>query len=428
MNTVSRIFIFCLVFLTVSCSSPELAATTDTPAPSAVPSPTPAPESPGLPDVQAIVNGSIIDGTGAAPIPDGVLLIEDGLIVAIGSADDIQVPEGASVVDAKGGTILPGLVEAHSHVVNGIFVEDREITSARVMGFLSAPLKAGVTTILDFGSPWGITRDISDLRDALANEGNSLPNIALAGPILTVPDSPLLAFAPSVALQVEGVEDARSITKALIDQGVDLIKIYVGTVNGFSLDAETVVPSLTGEQIQAITQAAHEEEVQVFAHAVDEGVASLALANGVDGLAHWPGPRNLKLPDNLVQQLISGGIPVVTTFNWFDPDPGDVSLLVDGGVKFAMGSDSNAAFEQATLPFSEMNFMIEAGLTPMEVIMASTAYGAQVAGLGDQVGTLEVGKIADIIVVNGDPLLDFSVMQDVVIVIKGGSLVLSLVE
>ena len=149
MKIFSRIFCFCIVIFTVSCSSPQPVTIIDTPSVRIIPSPTPTPENPGLPDVQAVINGTIIDDTGAEPIANGVVIIEDGLNVAIGSADDHKIPNGAIVMDANGGTILPGLVEAHSHVVDSIYVEDREITSTRVLGFLSAPLRAGVTTIFD---------------------------------------------------------------------------------------------------------------------------------------------------------------------------------------------------------------------------------------------------------------------------------------
>ncbi|MEK6256819.1 MAG: amidohydrolase family protein, partial [Chloroflexota bacterium] len=167
-----------------------------------------------------------------------------------------------------------------------------------------------------------------------------------------------------------------------------------------------------------------EEGVLVYAHAVDEGAAELAISNGVDGLVHWPGVNRVQ-PDELMQQLIHDQIPVITTFNFFIRTPEDVRRLLDAGGIIAMGSDAIGAFQQASLPFIEMNIMIEAGMTPMEVIIAATANSAEVVGLGDLVGTLEIGKMADIIVINGDPLTDFSVMPDVIIVIKGGEVIVS---
>lgn len=443
MNKTKIIILGLCLLVLVGCSS-EAVSGTETTSPTLVsesvpktetPLPTPVSEvalntetpSPVLPMVLVIRNGTIIVGTGAAPIPNGVVVIKDGLIIAVGAEGEIEIPEDATILDAGGGTILPGLIDAHVHAVNGLFVAEGDISATRILGNLSRGLKAGITTFVDTGSPWGMTRDVIDLREALNHIGNQAPNAVISGPILAAPDSPVFSFAPSATFIVENSEDARAVTKNLINQGVDFIKIYVGTISRTSPDGRTHVPSLSGEQIQAITQAAHEEGVLVFAHAVDEDAAFLAIANGVDAFVHWPG-KKFPLPDGLLQQLIDEEITVITTFNFFLPYPDDIRLFLDAGGTLVMGTDANNVSDLANKPFTEMDFMIEAGMTPMEVIIASTANGADLLGLGDLIGTLEVGKLADIIVVNGDPLADFSIIKDVIIVIKGGEVIVSPVE
>jgi imidazolonepropionase-like amidohydrolase len=288
----TRIYILALLLLVLAgCSSEtapppeptatEVVITTEEP----IDEPIDEPSSPEVPRLLAVINGTIIDSTGADPIPNGVVVVEDGRIIAVGARDDVEIPDDAIVVDGQGGTILPGLVAAHSHVIGNILVDNGDISSSRVLGNLSGPLKAGITTIMDFGSHWGITRDVSDLRDALSREGNFVPNIFLAGPVLAASGSPVLGEFPTHSLEINSVDAAKEVTKELIDQGVDLIKIIVGSVSGF-LPSGTSVASLSEEQIKAITQAAHEEGVLVFAHAVDDGAATMAITHGVDGLAH----------------------------------------------------------------------------------------------------------------------------------------------
>ncbi|MEK6222835.1 MAG: amidohydrolase family protein, partial [Chloroflexota bacterium] len=291
----------CVIVL-VGCST-NAAPATETPLPPIAPeikSPTLTPEA--LPSTEtpmpalAIFNGSIIDGTGADPIPNGVIVIKDGMITEIGTGGEVEIPDNAELIDARGGTILPGLVDAHVHRVDDLLAAEGELSSTRVKGNLSKGLKAGITTFLDLGSPWGVIRNVGVLRDALSDAGNQVPNVAIAGPIISVPDSSISRFAPSKTLEIVNIEEAQTITKDLIAQGVDLIKIYIGSVSRTPLDGKLTRPSLTAEQIQTIVQSAHEEGVMVIAHAVDEEAAFLATANGVDAFAHWPGKNGDPLP------------------------------------------------------------------------------------------------------------------------------------
>lgn len=120
-----------------------------------------------LTTVLVIRNGTIIDGTGAEPIPNGVVVIKNGLITAVGAEDEIEIPEDATILDAGGGTILPGLIDAHVHAVDGLFVAEGDISVTRVLANLSRGLKAGITTFMDPGSPWGVSRDVIDRKSVV---------------------------------------------------------------------------------------------------------------------------------------------------------------------------------------------------------------------------------------------------------------------
>jgi imidazolonepropionase-like amidohydrolase len=148
----------------------------------------------------------------------------------------------------------------------------------------------------------------------------------------------------------------------------------------------------------------------------------MAIANGVDQLVHWP-TYGQALSDELIEQLVSNGIPVASTFKLFYPlvRPDDVRRFLDAGGTLALGTDDQMGL--SILPWDEMDQMLKLGMTPMEVIVAATANAAQVIGLGNELGTLEVGKQADIIVANGDPLEDMNVLKDVIMVIKGGEVI-----
>jgi imidazolonepropionase-like amidohydrolase len=160
----------------------------------------------------------------------------------------------------------------------------------------------------------------------------------------------------------------------------------------------------------------------VIAHAIYPLQAEIAIANGVDQLVHWPAYVEA-LSNELMEQLVTNDIPVVSTFKMLAPlvRPVDVRRFLDAGGTLAFGTDDSGMI--SITPWDEIDQMIRLWMMPMEVIVAATANAAQVIGLGDELGTLEVGKQADIIVSNGDPLQDMIVLQDLIIVIKGGEVI-----
>lgn len=184
MRTLVHILPFCTLFV-------ALTACMATPSKIALPS-----------GILIVHNGSVIDGTGASPIPDALVAIKNGTIVAVGPENQFQIPEDARVLDAKRGSILPGFIDAHTH-----FLQNNSIPS------LAQQLQSGVTTVRDLGSQYGIdstsNHDISALKRRLAEAGNTIPTIILTGPIITAPGGyPALPGKDSIALEVADSEEA----------------------------------------------------------------------------------------------------------------------------------------------------------------------------------------------------------------------------
>ncbi len=375
--------------------------------------PTVQPQDEGL---VAVVNGTVIDGTGADPIIDGVVVIDDGSIVTIGPSSMTTIPPGARIVDAAGGTVLPGLIDTHTHNLQPLDPENIAVEDTLTGLYLTGPLSRGVTTYRDAGSTYGDTKDLAALRAAIEALGASTPTVTLTGPIITVEGNGALRFGQ--AMTVAGPADAADAVDRLADAGVDQIKIVVDDWS--ARGAPT--PTLSPETISAITDAAHERGLAVIAHAPGVDFARQALELGADELTHWPGSE--PLPEDLVTTLAADQVPVGTTFGIIRPADGDLRRLLDAGGMIVLSTDAPGVMSPMA-PHIELSRMVTLGMTPMEAIVASTAHAAVALGLEDRIGTLEPGKAADILVVGDDPLESISAIQQVIAVIKDGEVVVA---
>ena len=356
-----------------------------------------------------LTNATLIDGTGAAPIPDAVVVIGDERILAIGPASQVTIPAGVQVINLDGAYILPGFINAHVH---DAYDESR----------LAAWAQAGVTTVRDEGiisGPGQLTHLIS-LRDEWAQ----LPQYARlvsAGYMLSVPGG-------YGQLEVTSSDDARQQVKAELDAGADLIKLalesgYAGVTN---------LPNLSPEELAAIVATAHERGTLVTAHITDARYVPQLIKAGVDDLAHIPTGY---ISQEQLKELIEQDIYVVTTLTVFDAygalkvASDNLSNLVNSGVQIAMGSDytripqNNFQHFELGMPMHEITRMNEAGMTPMQIIIASTRNAAHVCGLDKDLGTLEEGKQADILILSANPLQDLSALTQVRMVIHAGEII-----
>ena len=366
--------------------------------------------------VFALVGGSIIDGTGGEPIADGVVVIESGVITAVGPASGVTIPDGAMILDAGGGTILPGLVDTHTHHLNRLKVENGELEGFATDLSLITPLASGVTTYRDAGSRFGDSADLSELRAAIGALGVPVPTVVATGPFVTNVGNRALSSFGDQAVGVADAAAAEAAVHRLLDNGVDQVKFLLEHWEW------TATPSdvLTAEQLDAISRSAHDRGAWVLAHVSDAEEARVAIDHGADELTHWPGSE--RLPDDLINDLAAGGIPVGTTFGISVPFEGDVRRLLDAGGTIVLSSDAPGVMSGTRMD-QELERMVRAGMTPMEAIIGATRDAATAVGLGDRVGTLETGKAADIVVIAGDPIEDITTMANVTMVMKDGAVV-----
>lgn len=362
-----------------------------------------------------IINATVITATGDDPIPNGVVVVRDGLIAAVGPATDVPAPKDAPVLDAGGGFVMPGLIDTHTHLLNEIRLDGETMDPIRASIHLENPLKTGLTTFRDVGSTYGSGQDIDMLRIALAGHEAVLPTIVIAGPLIAAADSEPLRLWPEQAIGVAGPEEAAAVTEMLIAAGVDQIKIFIDEgLRG----VET--PSLGAAEVAAITSTARNHGVWVTAHVSTEAEAWLALDNGVNGLAHWPSTEPVS--DELIQAIVGADAPVATTYSVSPSAEGDLRRMLDAGVLVVLGTDAPGAASAVTT-WKELDRMVRAGATTLEAILASTRNAAIAIGLGSEVGTIEVGKRADLLILGSDPLEDVAALEEVLVIIKDGAIV-----
>jgi len=360
----------------------------------------------------ALVNGTLIDGTGAGPVPDAVVVIQEGRVVAVGARAKVAIPPGALVHDVQGATILPGFINAHVHASYD------EAT-------LEAWAQGGVTTVRDLGNG-GSREELFGFRDAaLENPRNA--RLVAVGPIVTVPGGYPIVPWGGRGLTVTSPEHARQEIAQLLDDGADVIKIALESGVIF----RQVIPTLSPEEVAAIVAEAHARGTLVTVHVTVSRDLERALDAGVDDVAHMVTDE---LPDELIERMVKAGVywePTlelwkgVSSVNPVSYDTQAIDNLrrfVQAGGKVALGTDYEGYSTQFDLglPMREIEGMQEAGMTPLQIIVAATRNAAHVCNLAREIGTLEAGKIADVLVVDGSPWQDVRALANVRMVLRNG--------
>ncbi len=384
--------------------------------------------------VVAIVGATLVDGRGGAPVPDAVVVVRGDRIEAAGPRASVRVPAGADVLDAKGQTLLPGLIDAHFHL-------DRDEPLPALV------LSHGVTSLRDPGQ-W------VEAYDGVRGSARPVPRLFLTGPHL---DSSPAAY-PADSFIVRDAEEARLAVNRFADAGATAIKIYFRLPVGL---------------IDAVNRAAHARGIPTTAHLeiVDAGDAVRAGTDGIEhvtslGVALLP-PRDAEkyrqavLADNaarrhgryeiwekidldsarvgsLIQLLVERRTYLSPTLAVFERRAGDkdtTDVHVRGfrrmveltgrarraGVRVVVGSHSVVPHAERGWAYQrEMELLVEAGMTPMEVIVAATSENARFFRAEDRIGSVEPGKLADLLLVQGDPTKEMSAMRNVRRVMLGG--------
>jgi imidazolonepropionase-like amidohydrolase len=407
--------------------APATASATPAPATATMPAspvpPTPSPAPSPTPAIVAdlVVQGvTLIDGTGVPPLPDALVAIRDGRIVAAGPRGSVSIAAGAQLIELPGATLLPGFVNAHVHSA------DLEPDGLR------AWTRAGVTTVRDLSGPLELLVTRKRAFGLLADP--ALPRLRIAGPMVSVAGGhpiPIYGLNDRV-LTVSGPDDARAQAQALIDAGVDQIKIAVSGRTDVSW------PELSNAEIAAIAETAHAAGIKVTAHVDRAAALRRAVESGIDDAAHMPRDA---MPDELIALMVERGVALVPTIDVYEnlaEERGDAAAwrtttlpimydnlgrFVAAGGRLALGDDYGNPRVTLGLPLDELRHWRAAGLSPMQALVAATQGGAIVCGLDAELGTIAVGKRADLFVVEGDPLADLEALARVRLVLREGAIV-----
>jgi imidazolonepropionase-like amidohydrolase len=405
--------------------------------------------------VVAVRAGHLFNSKMGTMLTNQVVLVDGEKITDVGPADRVQIPAGAQVIDLSQATVLPGLIDAHTHVYSSLsngarVTTTREAWTLMAIGNAQTTLRAGFTTVRDVGTHGEGYGDV-DVRNAINRglfEGPrmqvSTRGIGGSGTdYIGTPDTTI----PAGNQEIHGVEQARQVVREQIHYGADWIKVFPTAGYSFSADGELFVdPTFTLAELQAIVDEAHRHQRKVAAHAYGgEGLRNSVIA-GVDCIEHGQG-----LDDSEIAMMIQKGIYYdVTGYRYTMPEiaeadrrntGGKYSIIpifeknfknaLSKGVKMVYGSgvDGTAGDPRSSGPYNhgtqalDFIWLVSHGMTPVAALQSATVVDAEMLGWQDRIGSVDKGKFADMIAVSGDPLKDITELQRVKFVMKGGQVV-----
>ena len=404
--------------------------------------------------VTAIKAGTLIDGTGGAPIKSAVILIQGDRITAVGA--NVAIPRGATVIDLSGETVLPGFIDAHVHLVgrtigDGDWQHSGLVESPAELALLGAAhaqqtLEAGFTTVRVVG-----TANFGDiaLRNAINFGWVPGPRIVGAGISFGIRGGhcdETGGFWPGALGEEHGIEagvangedEVRNAVRYVVKYGADVIKICA-TGGVLSPNDSVGAQQYTEDEMRVIVQTAAMLDRRVAAHAHGTAGIKAAVRAGVTSIEHGSlldSEAVVLMKEHgtyLVPTLLAGftveslanakGLPPVIAAKALQVASRarqSFKMAVAGGVKIALGTDAGVMRHGTN--GREFELMVRyGGMAPMQAIVAGTLSGATLLGRDHDVGTVAVGKLADLVAVKGDPLQDIAVLQRVDFVMKGGA-------
>ncbi len=394
----------------------------------------------------------IIDGTGSEPIKNGVVVVTDAKIVAVGTRESVKVPAGARIIDLGDATLMPGFIDAHTHIV-GRVLGDPEGQNSRVhdydsfgailgVGNAQKTLLAGFTTIRNVGA--GNFDDLA-LRKAINDGWIVGPRILTAGYSLGITGGhcdengfkPGLADGDFKTGIADGPEAVRAAVRYQVKYGADVIKTCA--TGGVLSEGDAVgATQYTYEEMKAMVDEAHKLERKVAAHAHGTEGIKIATRAGVASIEHGSflddeGAKMMAekstylvptlMAGETVERLAKNGI-----LKGFRGEKAlaaaaamrlAIKIAITHKVPIALGTDAGVI--QHGTNGHEFTLMVEwGGMRPIDAITAGTLNGAKLLGLDKTIGSLAVGKFADIVAVPGDPLKDIKKMESTIFVMKTG--------
>jgi imidazolonepropionase-like amidohydrolase len=394
----------------------------------------------------AIRAGRLIDGKSDTPIANAMILVEGDKIISVtpgGSA-----PAGVEVIDLSKATVLPGFVDAHTHVLlQGDITQEeydaqllkQSIPYRAILAARNAQIALGhgFTCLRDVETEGAMYADV-DVKKAINRGEIPGPHMQVSTRAMT----PTGMYGPldySWEIQVpqgvqyaDGVEGVRKAVREQVSHGADWIKYY--SDHGYFYGPDGVLHShvnFTEEEAKEIVDETHRLGHKVAAHAIGSDGIAAALRAGVDSIEHGDG-----LTEPQMEEMAGRGIYWVPTImvgayvapgragNWtkmVDTEKAAFQLALKKGVKIVLGTDAGGFDWRELNEAMEFDYYVKYGMTPMQAIRTGTTTAAELLGWSDKMGTVEAGKWADIVAVSGDPLKDITELERVKFVMKGGS-------
>jgi imidazolonepropionase-like amidohydrolase len=381
---------------------------------------------------------TVVDGTGAPPVPGQALVIEGRRIFWMGPADQAPVTSPEAVVEGEGRTVLPGLINCHVHLTADgapdllaqIAADTIPTATLRAARTAWETLRSGVTTVRDCGAPDNIVIDLAREIDRGLVPG---PRVQAAGRLITMTGG----HGHHIGREADGPDEVRKAARSEIKSGAAVLKV-MATGGVLTPGVSPMQTALLPEELAVVAQEAHNSGRRVTTHAIGRAGIHNALLAGIDSIEH-----GFYLDDELLELAVDRGTFLVPTMLAVDGIIRNAAkgipawavekaereaqrqresfvAAVSSGMRIAAGTDAGTPFNAHGDFARELALMVEHGLSPMQTLVAATSAAAENLGLAHELGTLAVGKLADLILVDGDPVTDITATGRVVLVVKDG--------
>ncbi len=403
------------------------------------------------PQVTVIRAGTLIDGKANTPRRDQVIIIRGNRIESVSDAASAKTPAGATVIDLSKATVLPGLIDSHTHIFlqgedpaqggydANILNAPLALRAARATVAARRALEQGFTTLRDVETEGAGYGDVG-IKEAIEKGYIPGPRLFVSTRAISTTGGYMLeGYAPELNMPkgaqiVDGPVEARKAAREQLDHGADWIKVYMTHRSWVGKNGELVSqPTLTVDELKAIVDETHGWGKKVACHAYSGIGLHRALDGGCDSIEH-----GLDLDDAAISQMLKQGTWYVPTISPYYKDWGPADTpegkrdrlrasvhepsfkkALKAGVKIAFGTDMGGI--PWTEPIAqEFPRMVEFGMTPMDAIQSATSRAATMLDMEGKIGVIAPGAFADIIAVSGDPLRDIKVLQSVQFVMKDG--------